>query len=215
MSVIHVGTITFDWYPFDPRVRRLAEAAADAGDAVDVICIRQPGEKRFEIYNGVRIYRMPMGRGFGRSLPMTILAWCWFMVLAGAVVSWLHLKRSYQVIHVHNMPDFLVFATLFPRLFGAKIILDVQDVSPELMAAKAGGRKRKLVLRLATWQERISTRYAHHVVTVAGRLRNCCCNGAFPRRSSVFSLTALILKCSPLRTVSPRLQMSPRMGHSF
>jgi glycosyltransferase involved in cell wall biosynthesis len=205
MSVIHVGTITFDWYPFDPRVRRLAEAAADAGDAVDVICIRQPGEKRFEIYNGVRIYRMPMGRGFGRSLPMTILAWCWFMVLAGAVVSWLHLKRGYQVIHVHNMPDFLVFATLFPRLFGAKIILDVQDVSPELMAAKAGGRKRKLILRLAIWQERISTRYAHHVVTVGWPFEELLLQRGVPKKK----LSILINSADPKMFPAARRQPAP------
>lgn len=166
MASVRVATITFDFYPFDPRVRRLAEAAADAGDAVDVICIRQPGEKRFEVYNTVRIYRVPMGRGFGRSLPITMLSWFWFMLLAGVLVSWLHVKRGYDVIHVHNMPDFLVFAALFPRLFGAKVILDVQDVSPELMAAKAGGRLRAVVTRLAVWQERISMLFAQHVVTV-------------------------------------------------
>lgn len=166
MASVRVATITFDFYPFDPRVRRLAEAAADAGDAVDVICIRQPGEKRFEVYNTVRIYRVPMGRGFGRSLPLTMLSWFWFMLLAGALVSWLHVKRGYDVIHVHNMPDFLVFAALFPRLFGAKVILDVQDVSPELMAAKAGGRLRAVVTRLAIWQERLSILFAQHVVTV-------------------------------------------------
>jgi glycosyltransferase involved in cell wall biosynthesis len=166
MSSIRVGVITFDWYPFDPRVRRLAEAAADAGYAVDVICLRQPGEKRFETCNGVSIYRMPVERGFGRSLPATLLSWSWFLFLAGAAITRLHVKHPYDVIHVHNMPDFLVFAPFFPRLLGAKIILDVQDVSPELMAAKANGRLRNSVTRLAAWQERLSTTFADHVITV-------------------------------------------------
>lgn len=166
MSSIYVGTITFDWYPFHPRVRGLVEAALDAGYTADVICLRQPGEKRYEVCNGAHVYRMPMNRGFGGTLPLTILSWCWFMLLAGATVTWLHLKRRYDVIHVHNMPDFLVFSTLFPRLLGAKIVLDVQDVSPELMAAKARGRLKGLVIRLATWQEHISAAFAHHVVTV-------------------------------------------------
>src|SRR5437868_2416808 len=137
MSSIRVGTITFDWYPFEPRVLRLVQAAVDAEYSVDVICLRQPHEKYYEVYNGVHIYRMPMNRGFGRSLPLTVLTWCWFLLLAGATITWLHLKRPYSVIHVHNMPDFLVFSAWFPKLFGAKIILDVQDVSPELMGAKA------------------------------------------------------------------------------
>jgi len=166
MSSIRIGTITFDWYPFDPLVRRLAETAIEAGYTVDVICLRQPHEKRYEICNGVHVYRMPMNRDFGRSLPITILSWCWFLLAAGAIVTWLHLKHAYDVIHVHNMPDFLVFSALFPRLLGAKVILEVQDVSPELMGAKAKGRLRGIVTRLATWQERISTSFAHHVITV-------------------------------------------------
>ncbi len=166
MSSIRVGTITFDWYPFDPLVRRLAEAATDGGCSVDVICLRQPGEKSYEVYNGVYIYRMPMNRGFGQALPATILSWCWFLLLASATITMLHLRHAYDVIHVHNMPDFLVFSALVPRLLGAKVILDVQDVSPELMSAKAKGKQRRIVTALATWQERISIAFAHHVVTV-------------------------------------------------
>lgn len=168
MSKIRICTITFDWYPFDPLVRRLAEAAVDGGCSVDVICLRQPHEKSYEVCYGVHIYRMPMNRDFtrARSLPITILGWCWFLLLAGATVTWLHLKHAYNVIHVHNMPDFLVFSALLPRLLGAKVILEVQDVTPELMGAKAKGRLGGIVARLATWQEHISTSFAHHVITV-------------------------------------------------
>lgn len=166
MSSIRVGVITFDWYPFDPRVRRLAIAAINGGYKVDVICLRQPGERRYEVRDGVQIYRLPMERGFGRSLPITILCWCWFLLLSGIMITYLHLKHSYNVIHVHNMPDFLVFSAVLPRLLGAKIILDVQDVSPELMEAKAHGRLRSLVKHFAILQERISIAFAHHVVTV-------------------------------------------------
>ena len=166
MSSIRVGTITFDWYPFDPLVRRLSDAAIDAGYMVDVICLRRPGEKRYEVYNGVHIYRLPMNRGFGRSLPFTLFEWCWFALLAAITITRLHLKHTYDVIHVHNMPDFLVFCALLPRLLGAKVILEVQDVTPELITVKARGRKQGIIKRLASWQERISTTFAHHVITV-------------------------------------------------
>ncbi len=165
MASLRVGVITFDWYPYEPRALRLAETATNAGYEVDVICLRQPGERGYGAHNGVHIYRVPMSRSIGNSLPMTILQWCWFLLLAGTALTWLHLRRPYDVVHVHNMPDFLVFSALFPRLSGTKIILDVQDVSPELMAAKAKGRLRGVVTRLATWQERISIAFAHHVVT--------------------------------------------------
>lgn len=195
MSSLHVGTITFDWYPADPRVRRLAEAAASAGHDVDVLCLRQPDEKRYEVFNDVRIYRMRMNRGVGRSLPMTIGGWCWFLLQAGLIITRLHLKRAYDVIHVHNMPDFLVFATLLPRLLGAKIILDVQDVSPELMGAKAKGRGRRVVMMLARWQEYVSVKYSHHVVTVGWPFEERLLQRGVPRRK----LSVLI------NSVDPRL----------
>jgi len=166
MSSLHISKIAFDWYPAHPRVRRLAEAAVDAGYTVDVICLRQPHEKRYEVYNGVHIYRVPLNRRFDSSLAKSLLSWCWFITLAGVTVTWLHLKRPYHVIHVHNLPDMLVFATLFPKLMKAKIILDVQDTSPELMAAKVKGRFRGIAILLATLQERLSTAFADHVITV-------------------------------------------------
>ena len=164
MSPLRVGTITFDWYPYEVRALRLAEAAASAGHDVDVFCLRRPRERSSEVVNGVHVHRLPVKR-IGRSLPLKILYWCWFLLFAGAVVTWFHLKRPYDIVQVHNMPDFLVFSAVLPRVLGAKIILDVQDVSPELMGAKARGRLRLIVTRLATWQEHSSTAFAHHVVT--------------------------------------------------
>ncbi len=166
MEKVRIASITYDYYPFDVRVRRLAEAAADAGYAMDVICLRDAGEAARETYDGVEIVRLPMSRGFGQSLLANIVSWLWFTVRAGMVVARLHLRKRYDVIHVHNMPDMLVFSALVPKLLGARVILDIQDVSPELMAAKASGKRRALLMRLAAIQERVSTRFADVVVTV-------------------------------------------------
>lgn len=162
---LRIATITFDWFPHEPRALRTAEAAAHAGHQVDVICLQQPGKKSHDIYNGIHICRVPMNRGPRRPLLITILQWSWFLILAAVTVTWLHLKRPYDIVHVHNMPDFLVFSALVPKLLGAKIILDVQDVSPELMGAKSKGHLRDIVVRLAIWQEQVSIAFAHHVVT--------------------------------------------------
>lgn len=166
MSSLRVCAITFDWYPFDVLVRRTSEAAASAGYVSEVICTCKPGQAIEEVCDGVQVHRIPMSRSFGRSLPFTVFEWIIFLVRAGIKVTQLHLKHKYDVIHVHNMPDFLVFAALIPRLLGAKVILEIQDVSPELMAVKAKGKIRKLVVLLAIWQERISTLFADHIITV-------------------------------------------------
>lgn len=165
MSSLRIGTITYDWYPYEVRALRTAEAAVAAGYEVDVICLHERGKKHYEAHNGVHIYRVPMRRGMGNSLPIRILQWFYFLFLAGMLVAWLHIRRPYAIMHVHNMPDFLVFAALLPKLLGAKVILDVQDISPELLASQAKGSLRTLLVRLAVWQERLSIAFAHHVVT--------------------------------------------------
>jgi glycosyltransferase involved in cell wall biosynthesis len=167
MTDMRIGAITYDYYPFvDIRVRRMAEAAAEAGYEMHVICLRDRGELAHEVCNGVLTHRVPFSRGFGRPLALSILSWMWFLVLAGYTLTRQHLRNPYKVIIAHNMPDFLVFAALIPRLLGAKVVLDVQDVSPELMAAKSSGRLRGLLYTLAAAQERISTAFSDKVITV-------------------------------------------------
>jgi glycosyltransferase involved in cell wall biosynthesis len=195
MASVRVAVITFDQYPYEPRALRLAEAAAKAEYEVDVICLRQADEKDYEVHNGVHVYRVPMSRSTGGSLLSTLLRWCWFLLIAGTRVTWLHLLRPYDIIHVHNMPDFLVFSALFPKLLGAKVILDVQDVSPEVMAAKAKGRLRGMVRRLAMWQERISIAFAHHVVTTGSLFEEVLLQRGVPKEK----ITSI------LNSVDPRL----------
>lgn len=197
MPAIRLSMITFDWYPADPRVRRMAEAAAAAGYAVDVVCIRQPDEARFEICNGVHIYRVPMNRSFSNSLARTIWGWCLFLFLASITITRLDRKKAYDVIHVHNMPDFLVFSALIPKIRGAKIILDVQDVSPELMATKAKGSKSALLRKLACWQERLSTAFADHVVTVGWPFETLLLQRGVPRRKLSVILNSVDPKLFP------------------
>jgi glycosyltransferase involved in cell wall biosynthesis len=144
----------------------LAEAAVDCGAEVDAIGLSREGGARLpKEQHGVRIYPLPMVRKLGAPLPWTLLEWTWFTTLAAVKVAQLHRTRHYDIIHVHNMPDFLVFAALIPKLRGARVILDVQDVSPELMAAKAK-HMRGLLVALARAQERAATTFADFVVTV-------------------------------------------------
>lgn len=162
----HVVHITYDLYYFDPRVRRLADAAASADYKVDVICLGQPGEKRREFRQGVSIYRLPMHRAVGRPLPIMLLYWIGFTILASVAAAWGHVRRPYSVVVVHNMPDFLVFSAWFPKLLGAKVILDWQDVATELLALKTSGFLRAPLRKLAAWQERVSFGFADHIITV-------------------------------------------------
>lgn len=174
MSSLRICAITCDSYPEDPLVRRTAEAAARAGYDYHVICSMREGQERYELFNGVHVHRIllrggdgkPLGRITARSFGTMVMLWSKFALLALVAVARLHRTLRFKVVHVHNMPDFLVFSALVPKLLGARVILEIQDVSPELMAVKTRGKIRRLAYLLAKWQERVSTTFADHVLTV-------------------------------------------------
>jgi glycosyltransferase involved in cell wall biosynthesis len=75
-----------------------------------------------------------------------------------------HLKKPYNLIHVHSVPDFEVFATIFPKLQGAKIILDIHDIVPEFYASKFHENEKSILFRVLVMLERLSSKYADHVI---------------------------------------------------
>ncbi|MGQ9455867.1 MAG: glycosyltransferase family 4 protein [Armatimonadota bacterium] len=156
-------------YLTDPRVRREAEALAGAGWDVDVLCLSEPGRPSREIVNGVRVLRLPLARKRG-SVPRYIFEYLVFLLISGLVLLF-RTPRRYRVIHVNNMPDFLVFATAIPKLFGTKVLLDVHDPMPELFQSKYGLDKGSLIIRFLRWQLKISMRFADAVMTVTDEMR--------------------------------------------
>jgi len=75
-----------------------------------------------------------------------------------------HLREPYDIIHVHSVPDFEVFATLIPRLMGARVILDIHDITPEFYASKFKVHERSLVFHALVQIERLSIAYSSHVI---------------------------------------------------
>jgi glycosyltransferase involved in cell wall biosynthesis len=86
--------------------------------------------------------------------------------MASGKIVQLHIKKDYGTVQVHNLPDFLVFSALFPKLTGARVILDLHDLMPEFFAAKSGSNLSSWKVRLVILQEQLSCRFADHVITV-------------------------------------------------
>jgi glycosyltransferase involved in cell wall biosynthesis len=74
------------------------------------------------------------------------------------------LRNRYHIIHVHNMPDFMVFAAWFPRLTGAKVMLDIHDIMPEFYASKFHKNRNALGVRLLKAIELAAARFAQHII---------------------------------------------------
>jgi glycosyltransferase involved in cell wall biosynthesis len=87
-----------------------------------------------------------------------------FFMRALVKVTWTHARRPYQFVHVHSVPDFLVFAAVFTRLTGARIVLDIHDLSPELYGNKFGSASGSAVFSALLTVERLSAAFADHVI---------------------------------------------------
>ena len=94
----------------------------------------------------------------------------------------LHHPMRYRLIHINNMPDFLVLATWLPRLLGRPVIHDVHDLMPETDSSRSSvqGKKRWLVRALIT-QERWAGKFASVVLTVEERLKDILSDRGTPR----------------------------------
>ena len=49
------------------------------------------------------------------------------------------------------MPDFLIFTAVIPKLLGAKVVLDMHDLMPEVYMAKYGPRHWKWMVPVLRW----------------------------------------------------------------
>ena len=151
-------------YPASRKYRE-AMALCDAGYNVDVICIkRNRKESRMEMYDDVNIFRLPIVKKRKTQLRY-IVDYTIFFLLCSVRLTQLYLKKKYSLVQVHSMPEFLVFTTLLPKLFGSKVILDVQDPSREVYISKYGHKGKDFILKIIEVQERLSFLYSDRLIT--------------------------------------------------
>jgi hypothetical protein len=72
--------------------------------------------------------------------------------------------RKFDLVHVHNIPDFLIFSGYPAKWRGARLILDIHDIVPELFATKFGAPPQSLLVRSLKWVEKISAGDSDHVI---------------------------------------------------
>jgi glycosyltransferase involved in cell wall biosynthesis len=161
---LRVCMVSYTFYETDSRVMRYAESLAQRGDHVDVFALQKPGTASSETLCGVQIRRL-QGRLFNET---GLLSYIWRILLFLArtlyQVSIHDLRRKYDIVHIHSVPDFLVFAALLPRLRGTPILLDIRDILPEFYASKFAASEKSIGFRLLCMAERFSAAFATHVI---------------------------------------------------
>jgi len=157
--------VAYTHYQTDPRCRREAVLAAADGWDVHFYALSRDGEARTISIENITLHELAMPRYRGGSSTAYMLSYLRFFVLASWAVQRHHLKSRFQVVHVNTMPDFMVATALLPRLFGAKVILDIHDVMPEIYMTKFRVPASHWKIKLIKGIEVMSTRLAHRVLT--------------------------------------------------
>jgi glycosyltransferase involved in cell wall biosynthesis len=159
--------VAYSYYPMDPRVRREAEILRESGAIVHVICARNEGEKGSDIHNNISIFRVSQRINRRGGSLLYFLRYFMFLCLSTAVLFRLFVKHRYKVVHIHSIPDYLVFCSVIPKVLGAKIILDLRELMPEVFATKFDIPMGSKKLHLAKVPEKISVRYADLVISTS------------------------------------------------
>lgn len=209
-----VAMVTFSHYPGDPRPRRAIDALVSQGMHVDLVCLEDVKSPRREVSQSIDVLRVPIKNRRGGKLAYAY-QYSVFILISSLIFAWRTLTRGYDLVYVHNMPDILVVSALAPKLFGAKVILDLHDPMPELMTTIFGLKKESFGVRLISWIEKWSMARADSVLTV-----NLQCKKIFSGRSCSSEKIGVVMnspdeKIFPLREVRAATRSKEDPGGRF
>jgi len=165
-----VCVIRLSTYIGDMSVQREVATLHQAGYETHVICMdaieKEANYQRETVIDGIYVHRMPTTRK-KRGMIRYMYDYGSFFLLAALKVSQLHWQKPFDVIQVNTMPDWLVFTTLIPKLFGAKIVLMMQEPMPELWFTMKNRPAPSLIIR----SEQAALAFAHANLTVTEQLK--------------------------------------------
>jgi glycosyltransferase involved in cell wall biosynthesis len=189
-------------YDSDARVRRKAEALVSAGYSVDVLALASARSKKTYVLNGVNVYTISLGKKRG-SLARYIYEYTAFFLWAlGRLIPTMR-RRRYAVIDVNTLPDFLIFAAVPGRWMGAKLILDMHEITPEFYISKYGIAEDSWLVRFLQYQEKISFDCADHVITINEPIQDLLIRRGLPPSKSTVIMNAADEARFGSSTISP------------
>lgn len=156
--------IAYSFYEFDGRVRRYAETLERRGHTIDVISLRHKGQEAFTVIKGVRVHQVQERIRDEKGKWNYFCRVVKFLFRSAVLVTRKHFAKPFDLVHVHSVPDFEVFAALIPKLLGARVILDIHDIVPELYCEKFNVKKNSFVFKALVVIERLSIRFSDHVI---------------------------------------------------
>lgn len=183
---LHACMLSYSFFERDNRVLRYAKTLAARGDFVHVLSLGQDDSPAdapasstevpasngsgpaarppIEFMDGIRLYHVQNRRRDERKATdflKRVLAFC---RRSSVLLARLQRLRQFDLIHVHNVPDFIILAAWLPKLQGARLVLDLHDLLPEFYQSKFHIGSQSLFFKALQIVERISCRFADHVI---------------------------------------------------
>jgi glycosyltransferase involved in cell wall biosynthesis len=151
----------------------------------------------FEL-NGVRIYRIQARSRDEKNKWDHLFRMLKFFCRSAALLTKKHLERPYDLVHVHSIPDFEVFAGLIPKLMGARVILDIHDMVPELYGNKFRVKAGSLLFKTLVMVEKASCAFSDHVIISNDLWRDKLVSRSVPKEkcTSIMNYPDITLFCS-------------------
>jgi len=185
----NICMIVYSNYLTDARVRREAETLASLPDyKVLVLALKESGSPKTYINKGVEVRELNVPKYRGKSNIKYLLSYIKFMSVASFYCNRLLMNNALSVIHVHNMPNFLVFSGIIPFLFGKKIILDVHDTMIETYSAKFAGSSYGVLVRFLRFEESASCSFAHQIICVNDMQKEALVKRGVPAKKITISI---------------------------
>jgi len=177
-------------YDIDPRVKRKVQALIAAGYLVDVLALRAPEGKKSYSLDGANVNTISLGKKRG-SLLRYVYEYAAFFLWTFVRAPLQMLRRRYALIDVNSLPDFLIFAPVLAKWMGAKLILDLHEVTPEFYMSKYGVAENSWAIRLMKYIERKSINFADHVLTINEPVEDLLATRGLQRAKSTVIMNAV------------------------
>ncbi|HEY2123017.1 MAG TPA: glycosyltransferase family 4 protein [Chthoniobacterales bacterium] len=156
--------VAYAYYEGNGRIEQYAKALVRRGDSVDVIALDRGNTPNFQSVDGVNLYHIQTRKLRRESFSTYVFQVLMFMLRSFWFLAKKQFKDPYDVIHVHSVPDFLVFGALIPKLFHVPVILDIHDILPEFYLTKFGVSERSVVFKFLVLVEKSSIAFSNHVI---------------------------------------------------
>lgn len=156
-----IAVIAYTTFSTDTRVQKEAYAAAEAGYKLDIYTLNDKHVTNYGIFNFIP---SNISQYKGQSKISYVFSYIKFFLFCLYSLTKNFPSRKYKFVHIHNMPNFLVFSAIIPKLFNSKIILDIHDLMPEIFSVKFKLPVSHWLIKLLYFEERISAKFANEII---------------------------------------------------